>query len=106
MKAQRLVWGETMVEIAQRDESVLVLDGDLATSTRSDLLDAAMPDRFVQVGIAEQNMVGMAFGLSTEGYRPWVSSFGVFLTHRALDQVRMLVSQTKAPVRIAASYTG
>lgn len=106
MKAQRLVWGETLVEIAQDDERLLVLDGDLASSTRADLLDASMPDRFVQVGIAEQNMVGMAFGLTTEGYRPWLSSFGVFLTHRALDQVRMLVSQTKAPVRIAASYAG
>lgn len=51
-------------------------------------------------------MVGMAVGLSTLGYRPWLSTFGVFLTHRALDQVRMLVSQTKSPIRLAAAYTG
>jgi transketolase len=106
MKAQRQVWGETMVGLAETDERILVLDGDLATSTRADLVADAHPDRFIQVGIAEQNIVGMAFGLSTLGYRPWLSSFGVFFTHRALDQVRMLVSQTKAPVRIAASYAG
>jgi len=73
---------------------------------RADIVADAHPGSFIQVGIAEQNMVGMAFGLSTLGYRPWVSSFGVFLTNRALDQVRMLVSQTKAPVRLAAAYSG
>jgi transketolase len=106
MKAQRQVWGETLVGLAETDERILVLDGDLATSTRADLVADAHPDKFIQVGIAEQNIVGMAFGLSTLGYRPWLSSFGVFFTHRALDQVRMLLAQTKAPVRIAASYAG
>lgn len=106
MKAQRVVWGETLTELARTDERILVIDGDLATSTRADILAEAMPDRFIQAGIAEQNMVGMAFGLSTLGYRPWLSSFGVFLTNRALDQVRMLLSQTKAPVRLAGGYTG
>lgn len=106
MKAQRTVWGETMSELAEADERVIVLDGDLATSTRADIIAESHPDRFIEVGIAEQNMVGMAVGLTTLGYRPWLSSFGVFLTARSLDQVRMLVSQTKAPVRLAASYTG
>ena len=106
MKAQRQVWGETLAELAGTDQRLIVLDGDLATSTRADIVADAHPDSFIQVGIAEQNMVGMAFGLSTLGYRPWVSSFGVFLTNRALDQVRMLVSQTKAPVRLAAAYSG
>jgi transketolase len=106
MKAQRQVWGETLLEASLRDPRVRVLDADLATSTRSDLVAEGNPDAFVQIGIAEQNMLGMALGLSTMGYRPWVSSFSVFLTHRAIDQVRMLVSQTKAPIRIAASYAG
>jgi len=106
VKAQRQVWGETLAELAGTDQWLVVLDGDLATSTRADIVADAHPDSFIQVGIAEQNMVGMAFGLSTLGYRPWVSSFGVFLTNRALDQVRMLVSQTKAPVRLAAAYSG
>lgn len=106
MKAQRQVWGETLAELAQTDSRVVVLDGDLATSTRADIVADKAPDAFIQIGIAEQNMVGMAFGMSTLGYRPWLSTFGVFLTHRALDQIRMLVSQTKAPVRIAAAYSG
>jgi len=106
VKAQRQVWGETLAELAGTDQRLVVLDADLATSTRADIVADAHPDSFIQVGIAEQNMVGMAFGLSTLGYRPWVSSFGVFLTNRALDQVRMLVSQTKAPVRLAAAYSG
>ena len=106
MKAQRVVWGETLAEIAENDPTLVVLDGDLATSTRADIVADRQPDAFIEVGIAEQNMIGMAFGMSTLGYRPWLSTFGVFLTHRALDQIRMLVSQTKAPVRIAAAYSG
>jgi len=106
MKAQRVVWGETLAELAPSDGRIVVLDADLATSTRADIVAEHAPDSFIQVGIAEQNMVGIAFGLATVGYRPWLSTFGVFLTHRALDQVRMLVSQTKAPVRLAAAYAG
>ncbi|TCK65711.1 transketolase C-terminal domain-containing protein [Curtobacterium sp. PhB136] len=106
MKAQRAVWGDTLTELAETDDRIVVVDGDLATSTMAVTFANAHPDRFVQAGIAEQNMVGIAFGMSTLGYRPWLSSFGVFLTNRALDQVRMLVSQTKAPVRLAAAYTG
>lgn len=97
MKAQRAVWGDTLTELARTDDRIVVVDGDLATSTMAVTFAEAHPDRFVQAGIAEQNMVGIAFGMSTLGYRPWLSSFGVFLTNRALDQVRMLVSQTKAP---------
>ena len=77
-----------------------------ATSTRADRFAAAHPDRFLQMGIAEQNMVGVAAGLATLGYVPWLSSFAVFLTHRAVDQVRMLVAQTHANVKIGAAYTG
>ncbi|SJN37858.1 Transketolase, C-terminal section [Microbacterium esteraromaticum] len=106
MKAQRVVWGETLAQLAATDDRIVVLDGDLATSTRSDIVAEARPEAFIEVGIAEQNLVGMAFGMSTLGYRPWLSTFGVFLTNRALDQLRMLVSQTKAPVRIAAAYSG
>lgn len=106
MKAQRVVWGETLAELAGSDDRVVVIDGDLATSTRADLVDQAHPGSFIQGGIAEQNMVGVAFGLTQMGFRPWLSTFGVFLTHRALDQIRMLVAQTQAPVRISAGYSG
>lgn len=106
MKAQRSVWGETLVALAKEDDRVIVLDGDLATSTQAVKVANEVPHAFVQLGIAEANMVGVAFGLSTLGYRPWLSTFGVFLTSRALDQVRMVVSQTNAPVRLAGAYAG
>ncbi|WP_137845370.1 transketolase C-terminal domain-containing protein [Microbacterium sp. 2FI] len=106
MRAQRDVWGDTLVEIGAVDPSIVIVDGDLANSTKADKFAAAYPDRFVEVGIAEQNMVGIAFGLTTAGFRPWLSTFGVFLTHRALDPIRMLVSQTQAPVRVAGAYSG
>lgn len=106
MKAQRNVWGETMVDLARSDERVVVLDADLATSTQAVKVADEVPESFIMAGIAEANMVGMAAGLATVGYRPWLSTFGVFLTSRSLDQIRVSVSQTKLPVRLAASYAG
>lgn len=104
--AMRDAWADTLRDLAGDDLDLLVLDGDLGTSTRADRFAAAYPDRFLQMGIAEQNMVGVAVGLATLGYVPWLSSFGVFFTHRAADQVRMLVAQTHANVKIGAAYTG
>lgn len=106
MKSQRVVWGEVLAELAADDDRIVVIDGDLATSTRADIVAERVPEAFIEAGIAEQNLVGVAVGMSTVGYRPWLSTFGVFLTHRALDQLRMLVSQTKAPVRVVGSYSG
>ncbi len=104
--AMREAWADTLVELATENPDVLVLDGDLATSTRADRFATAHPDQFLQMGIAEQNMVGVAAGLATLGYVPWLSSFAVFLTHRALDQVRLVVAQPGANVKIGAAYSG
>nr|WP_239000837.1 transketolase C-terminal domain-containing protein [Jiangella asiatica] len=102
----REVWGRTLTEVGQTDPRVVLLDGDLANSTKADIFAEGLPDRFLQLGIAEQNLVGTAAGLSTMGYVPWLSSFTVFFTHRALDPIRMLVAQTGANVKIAAAYSG
>jgi transketolase len=102
----RDAWAETLSELAVDNHDLLILDGDLGTSTRADRFAASHPERFLQMGIAEQNMVGVGAGLATLGYVPWLSSFAVFLTHRAVDQVRMLVAQTHANVKIGAAYTG
>ena len=102
----RDAWADTLIEIAADNPDLLVLDADLASSTRADRFAGAYPERFLQMGIAEQNMIGVAAGLATLGYVPWVSSFAVFLTHRAADQVRMLVAQTHANVKIGAAYSG
>jgi transketolase len=104
--AMREAWSTTLVELGRVVPELVVLDGDLGTSTKADKFAAAHPDRFLQMGIAEQNLVGTAVGLATTGMIPWLSSFGVFFSNRALDPIRMLVAQTNANVKIAASYTG
>jgi transketolase len=106
MKAMRDVWGETLVALGDTNENLLVLDADLANSTKADKFAQAHPERFLQMGIAEQNCVGVAVGLATAGYIPWLSSFAIFFTHRAVDPIRMLVAQTQANVKIGAAYAG
>jgi len=106
MTTMRETWANTLVAIAADDPRTIVLDADLATSTRADLFAAAYPERFFQMGIAEQSLVGAAAGISTMGYVPWISSFGVFLSNRALDPMRMLVAQCKSNVKMVGSYTG
>ena len=104
MRALRDVFGETLVSLASTNPNVLVLDADLANSTKADKFAVAYPDRFLQMGIAEQNFVGVAVGLASMGYVPWLSTFTVFFTHRAIDPIRMLVAQTHANVKIGAAY--
>src|ERR1700729_3549325 len=106
MKALRDVFGDTLVSLGSSDPNVVVLDADLANSTKADKFAKMYPDRFLQMGIAEQNCVGVAVGLATLGYVPWLSSFTVFFTHRAVDPIRMLVAQTHANVKIGAAYAG
>jgi transketolase len=102
----RDVWADTLVELAATNPDLLVLDGDLATSTKADKFATAYPGRFLEMGIAEQGMVGTAVGLAMLGFVPWLSSFAVFFTHRAVDQVRMSMAQTGANVKIGAAYSG
>lgn len=106
MKAMRDVWGDHLVELGEADPRVVLLDGDLANSTKADKFARAHPARFFQMGIAEQNLIGSAAGLASVGFTPWTSSFTVFFTHRALDPIRMLVAQTRANVKIVGSYSG
>jgi transketolase len=106
MIAMRDVWGEKLVELGGSDQRTVVLDGDLANSTKADSFAKAFPDRFFQMGIAEQNLIGVAAGLAAIGYVPWTSSFTVFFTHRAIDPIRMLVAQSHANVKIVGSYSG
>jgi transketolase len=106
MKALRDVFGDTLVSLGSSDPNVVVLDADLANSTKADKFAKMYPGRFLQMGIAEQNFVGVAVGLASLGYVPWLSTFTVFFTHRALDPLRMLVAQTHANVKIGAAYAG
>ena len=104
--APRVAFGETLVELAERYPDLLVLDGDLASSTRTDILNKAHPDRFLEMGIAEQNMVGVAAGLATLGFVPWVTTFAAFIASRSLDQVRIVVAQPRLNVKFAGGYSG
>src|SRR5258707_10125268 len=106
MKALRDVSGDTLVSLGSSNPNLVVLDADLANSTKGAKFAMAYPERFLQMGIAEQNFVGVAVGLASMGYVPWLSTFTVFFTHRAIDPIRMLVAQTHANVKIGAAYAG
>jgi transketolase len=106
MIEQRTSFGEALVEIGAEDRRVMVLDGDVCTSTQTCLFRDAYPERFYQIGIAEQNMVGIAAGMSAAGLVPWVSTFAVFLVHRAGDQVRNAVALPRANVKLNGAYAG
>lgn len=102
--ATRSAYGDAVVSLGRRRGDVLVLDGEVSNSTFADRFAAALPERFVECHIAEQNMVGMAIGLARSGWRPFVSSFAAFLT-RAYDFARMApVSQ--ADIVLVGSHAG
>jgi len=105
-KALRVAFGETVAELANQDPRIVVLDADLGSSTRADIFENAHPERFFQMGIAEQNMLGAAAGMATVGFIPFVSTFACFAVARALDSIRVLIAQPKLPVKIAGGYAG
>lgn len=105
-KSLRETWGSTLVEIARDDSRLVVIDPDVGNSSRADIFADAMPNRFFSVGIAEQNAVAMAAGMSSLDYVPWLSTFSPFLSHRAIDQVRMLIAQCRMNVKLVGTYTG
>jgi transketolase len=105
-EALREVWGQTLCDLTAAGANTVLLDGDLANSTRADIFSECYPDRFFEMGIAEQNMAGVAAGLATLGYTPWLSSFAAFLTSRDLDQIRVVVAQPGLDVKICGGYSG
>jgi transketolase len=106
LAAQRDTFAKALVELGADDERIVVLDADLASSSKLDLFAAAHPDRFFQMGIAEQNMVGTAAGLASVGFIPFVNTFAAFASKRATDQLRICVAQPRLPVKVIAAYSG
>jgi transketolase len=104
--ALRQVLGETLADLAARDPRIVVLDGDVGSSTGGAIFEAAHPARYLQTGIGEQNMVAMAAGLATVGFVPFVTTFACFAVARALDSIRVLVAQPGLPVTIVGGYAG
>lgn len=102
----RDAFGETLVELGNQHPNMIMLDADLHTSSKALYFKQAFPDRFVQVGIAEQNLFGVAAGLALTGFIPFPSTFAVFATRRALDQIAISIAYPKLNVKIPGSYVG
>ncbi len=102
----RVAWGEAMLELTKTHPNVMVLDGDLGNSTMAQMVAYNAPDFFMNMGIAEQNMMGVASGMASVGLIPWLSSFACFLANRDLDQLRVTVTQPKLNVKMAGHYSG
>ena len=102
----RDVFGQTLVELGAAYTNMLVLDADLHTSSKAGYFKAAYPDRFIQVGIAEQNLFGVAAGLAQEGFIPFPCTFAAFATRRALDQIALSICYHHLNVKIPGSYAG
>jgi len=103
---QRTAFGETLLSLGQTNNSIVVLDADLGASTMGMLFEKAYPERHFEMGIAEANMVSVAAGLALAGKMPFVSSFAVFASGRAFDQIRQSVCISKLNVKIIGSSAG
>lgn len=104
--ATRESYGNALVELGKEHEDVIVLDADLAAATKTGIFKKAFPDRHVDCGIAECNMMGIAAGLSTCGMVPFASTFAMFAAGRAYEQVRNSIGYPKLNVKIGATHAG
>lgn len=104
--ATREGYGKALVDMGAKYSNLVVLDADLAASTKTGMFQKAYPDRFFDCGIAEANMIGVAAGLAASGKVVFASSFAMFATGRAYEQIRNSVGYTKLNVKIGASHAG
>ncbi len=105
-KASRVAYGETLLELGKENPDIVVLDADLSGSTKTALFAKEFPDRFFNMGIAEQSMITTAAGLATVGKIPFASSFAIFATGRAWEMVRQAVCLGNKNVKIVATHAG
>jgi transketolase len=105
-KSLRVAYGETLVKLGETNKNIVVLDADLAHATMTSLFAAKYPNRFYNFGIAEANMVCAAAGFAFEGFIPFVSTFALFGSGRAFEQIRNSVAYAHANVKFAFSHSG
>ena len=105
-KATRQSYGEALAELGEEKENVVVLDADLSTATKTNIFAKKFPERFFNMGIAEQDMVTTAAGMSTMGKIPFLSTFAVFAAGRAYDQIRNSICYPNLNVKICATHAG
>ena len=106
MKPTRDGFGEELVALGKENDKIVVLSGDLEDATRAEYFKHAFPAKFFNLGIAEQDLVGTAVGLSMQGFIPFACSFAVFLTNRAYDMIRLDVCYNHANVKVVCSHAG
>lgn len=102
----RDAFGEAMLELGKANPKVLVLTADLEQSVRLTKFKETFPERFLNTGVAEANMIGVASGMALEGFIPFCVSFAVFVPGRCFDQIRVSVCQNKANVKLVGSHCG
>ena len=105
-QATREAYGQALEELGAVRQDVVVLDADLSKSTKTSMFQSKYPDRFFNAGIAEQNLMGLAAGFSVAGKVPFASTFAVFATGRAYDQIRNSICYPRLNVKIAATHAG
>ena len=104
--APREIYGKTLVELGRENRNIVVLDADVSPSTMTLYFQKAYPERFIEVGIAEANMIGIACGLAANGKIPFASTFAVFATSRCFDQLRVSVALAQLNVKVVATHAG
>lgn len=102
----RETYGHTLAELGRENRDIVVLDADLCPSTMTQYFGAEFPERFFNVGIAEQDMIGIAAGLAASGKIPFASTFAVFAPGRCFDQIRVSVAQARLNVKIVVTHAG
>lgn len=105
-ETMRDIFSELILKFSKEDERIYVVDGDLANSTKIDSVAIHNPDKFLQMGIAEQNMLSVCSGLATTGLQPWAATFAAFLSKRAIDQIQVQIAQPNLDVKLIGAYSG
>lgn len=106
MIANRIAYGETLVELARENPEVVILDADACKSTGTQVCREQVPEHFIQCGIAEQNMMGVAAGLALQGKVPFATTFSVFTCMRAVEQVRNAICYANLNANIVGTHSG
>ncbi len=104
--ATRDAYGKALVELGEKNDKLIVLDADLAAATKTGMFKKAFPERFIDCGIAEGNMIGVAAGLAACGYTVFASSFAMFAAGRAFEQIRNTLGYPGINVKIGATHAG
>ena len=105
-KPMRDIFGEALLDVCKENPRVVVLDGDLGNSTKTEYVRQTFPERFFNIGIAESNLVGIGAGMEACGFIPWITSFSSFLLCNAYDQIRLAVAMSNINAKILGSHGG